>query len=159
VRDKDGVSAALLAAEMVAQLRSEGATVWDRLDALALDHGLHLTRPVTVRFDGADGTDRRSAAMRVFSAGPPEALAGIDRTDWFDLASGEHMAPTTGVVANYGDVRLIVRPSGTEPKLKAYIEVIEPVAGVDDLDRARSAAEARLAAVADDVRAVMLDAS
>lgn len=158
VRDKDGVSAAVVAAEMVAQLGSEGATVWDRLDVMAVDHGLHLTRPVTVRFDGPDGDEQRAAAMKRFTDGPPERLGGMRRSSWFDLARGDHFAPTTGVVAEYGDLRVIVRPSGTEPKLKAYLEVIEPVDGPDDLDRARAAARERIERVAEDVRAVMMGA-
>ncbi len=147
VRDKDGVSAALVAAEMVAGLIEDGQTVWDRLDALAVEHGLHLTAPVTIRFDGPDGDDEREAAMGRFRASPPSVIDGVELGDWFDLADGEHFPPATGVIANYESTRLIVRPSGTEPKLKAYIELVEPVASGADLDRARMAGEERLARI------------
>jgi len=155
VRDKDGISAALVAAEMAADLKADGLTVWDRLDAIAVDHGLYLTAPVTVRFDGPMGNADREAAMGRFSSGPPEALGGTPLTDWFDLADGEHFPPATGLIANYGSTRVIVRPSGTEPKLKAYIELIEPVADLDDLDRARSQAQERMEQIQSEINAVM----
>lgn len=155
VRDKDGISAALVAAEMVADLLAAGLTVWDRLDALAVEHGLHVTAPVTVRFDGPTGDAEREVAMGHFTAGPPEQLAGHDLTDWFDLADGDRFPPATGVIAHYGSTRVIVRPSGTEPKLKAYIELVESVADLDDLARARSNAEERMAQIQAEINAVM----
>lgn len=155
VRDKDGISAALVAAEMAADLKAAGLTVWDRLDALSVAHGLHLTAPVTVRFDGPTGDEERETAMRRFTDGPPASLVGQALTDWFDLADGEHFPPATGLIANYGSTRVIVRPSGTEPKLKAYIEIIEPVADLDDLGRARSEAAKRMQQIQADIQAVM----
>jgi len=156
VRDKDGISAALVAAEMVADLEAEGSTVWDRLDALAVEHGLHVTAPVTVRFDGPTGNDEREVALGRFSAGPPATIAGEALTDWFDLADGEHFPPASGLIANYGTTRVIVRPSGTEPKLKAYIELIEDVADLDDLSRARADADAHMEQIQAQIKAVML---
>lgn len=130
VRDKDGISAALVAAEMVAQLLSAGETVWDRLDALALDHGAHLTGPVSVRFDGAQGAERRKAVMREIVNEPPAELVGETLVSLEDMSLGGDLPPATGLVLHYdGGTRVIVRPSGTEPKLKAYIEVIEPSDG------------------------------
>jgi phosphomannomutase len=155
VRDKDGISAALVAAEMVAALLEQGLTVWDRLDALAVDYGMHLTAPVTIRFDGPTGNDERERVMERFQAHPPEQLDGVDRTDWLDLAAGERFPPATGIIANYGTTRVIVRPSGTEPKLKAYLEVIEPVTGPADLDRARQAGSERLERVRNEIRAAL----
>lgn len=156
VRDKDGISAALVAAEMAADLKAQDLTVWDRLDALAVGHGLHVTAPVTVRFDGPSGNDEREVAMSRFTAGPPATLAGEALTDWFDLAEGEHFPKATGLIANYGTTRVIVRPSGTEPKLKAYIELIEDVVDLADLERARTEASARMERIQAEVRAVML---
>ncbi len=132
VRDKDGISAALVTAELLAVLKLEGETVWDRLDALALEHGAHLTGPVTIRFDGADGNEKRQATMDRVLANPPGAVG--DETvgeetlaSSLDLSKGETLPPATGLVLHYsGGTRVIVRPSGTEPKLKAYVEVIEP---------------------------------
>ena len=155
VRDKDGISAALVAAEMVAALLERGLTVWDRLDALAIEHGLHLTAPVTIRFDGPQGNVEREQVMGRFVDQPPSHLDGIERTDWLDLSAGEQFPPTTGIIANYGSTRVIVRPSGTEPKLKAYIEVIEPVADSADLERARRSGGERLQRVQDEISGVL----
>jgi phosphomannomutase len=155
VRDKDGISAALVAAEMVAVLIEQGITVWDRLDALAVEHGLHLTAPVTIRFDGPDGTTERERVMERFQEQPPAQLDGVERTDWLDLSAGEQFPPATGIIANYGTTRVIVRPSGTEPKLKAYIEVIEPVAGPSELDRARREGAERLQRIRDEIQNVL----
>ena len=127
VRDKDGISAALVAAEMLAGLVADGETVWDRLDALAIEHGAHVTGPVTIRFDGSDGNDRRSATMERVLADPPVELDDERLERSIDLSRGETLPSATGLVLHYsGGTRVIIRPSGTEPKLKAYVEVIEP---------------------------------
>ncbi len=145
VRDKDGISAALIAAEMVAEALTNGETMWDRLDRLALAYGLHLTGPVTIRLPGADGVARRSELLADLIANPPESIAGAKLTDSLDLSLGRDLPPTPGFVMRFGDgTRVIVRPSGTEPKLKTYIEVVEPVEGASDVDAARQRARARL---------------
>ena len=147
VRDKDGISAALVMAELVAGARARGETLWDRLDRLAARLGVYLTGPVTLTFAGDDGVARRSAAMAAAAADPPAALAGVAVADVEDLSKGLHLPPTDGVVWHLADrSRVIVRPSGTEPKLKAYVEVIEPVGGDHAAVRtATVAAEQRLA--------------
>ncbi len=128
VRDKDGISAALVAAEMLASMKRSGRTVWDRLDELATEHGVYKTGPVTVRLPGDDGVLKRQALMERAQAEPPKSLAGAGLESYLDLSLGETLPPADGVVLGYDDrTRVIIRPSGTEPKLKAYIEVIEPV--------------------------------
>ncbi len=145
VRDKDGISAALVAAEMVATARERGETLWDRLDRLAIEHGVHLTGPVTVRLPGADGLARMTDLLDGLLAAPPERLGGSTLVDAEDLSLGRRLPPTPGIVLHYADgTRVIVRPSGTEPKLKAYIEVIESVASADDLRSAATRASERL---------------
>jgi phosphomannomutase len=159
VRDKDGVTAALVAAEMVAGLRRQGRTVWDRLDALAAEHGVHRTGPVSVRLPGATGMARRAEIVDRLVAAPPRHLGGVAVTEVEDLSAGASLPPTEGVVLHLADrTRVIVRPSGTEPKLKGYVEVIEPVddgavdrAAVDRaamdraaVDQARTRADERL---------------
>lgn len=130
VRDKDGISAALVAAEMLASLKRQGLTVWDRIDALAHRHGAYLSGPVTIRLPGADGVTKRAQLMRRVQTSPPESLAGAHVESFLDLSLGETLPAADGVVLLYTDqTQVIVRPSGTEPKLKAYIEVIEPVLG------------------------------
>ena len=156
VRDKDGISAALVFAELVAGAKRRGESLHDRLDELALRHGLYRTRPVTLVFAGPTGTTDRESVMAAIRAEPPKTLAGVDVIETVDLAEGGDLPPTDGVVWHLDDrSRVIVRPSGTEPKLKAYLEVIEPVTDAAALDVATTAAEARLANLADAVSSLL----
>ena len=152
VRDKDGISAALVAAEMVADARSRGETLWDRLDRLAVAHGLHRTAPLSVRLEGADGKTRRAELVRSLVADPPAEVGDSRLVASLDLElgvteQGDRLPATEGVLLRYDDgTRVIVRPSGTEPKLKAYFEVIVPVSGLADLRAAERIATDRLGA-------------
>lgn len=136
VRDKDGISAAVLFCDLVAALRDRGSTIPDQLDLLARRHGVHLTSAVSARLDDA------TAVMRRLRAEPPAAIAGIDVTVR-DLAAARGRDRTdalvfTGTSADGTVLRVTVRPSGTEPKIKCYLEV--RVAASDDLDAARATA-------------------
>ena len=147
VRDKDGISAALLLAEAAAAQRRAGLTLLDRLDDLAREIGLSLTRPLTVRL--AHPRDA-AAILEQLHARPPTTLAGravapVDlRTGWNGLP------PTDGIVLHGDGVRAVVRPSGTEPKLKAYLEA---TASAADSRRNLVGTRARLAAVLDEMQA------
>lgn len=134
VRDKDGISAAVLACDLAATARAEGRSLLDLLDALAVQHGLHLTEPVTVRL-----TEPGSAAMARVRAQLPTALNGQPVT------TQELLPRTDGVRLTGEGLRVVIRPSGTEPKLKAYLQVVEPVADLAALPAARERAVARLA--------------
>ncbi|UCM90016.1 phospho-sugar mutase [Streptomyces marincola] len=145
VRDKDGITAALCAAELASVLKAEGRTPADLLDELALAHGLHATDQLSVRVADLSLIEE---AMRGLRARPPRALAGLAVESAEDLADGgAGLPPTDGLryrLAGTGEVsaaRVVVRPSGTEPKLKAYLEVVLPVADRSALPAARSAAE------------------
>lgn len=152
VRDKDGISAALVAAEAVAEMIADGETVWDRLDRLAVAHGTHLTGPMSIRFAGTDAQEKMSETMTRVLANPPDALAGSPLASSESLAEGRHLPPTAGSLLLFADdTRVIIRPSGTEPKVKAYIEVIEPVNGVADVEASRTRGEQRLIAVSGEV--------
>jgi phosphomannomutase len=144
VRDKDGVTAALVVAEMTATLKSEGRSLSDLLDDLAVAHGVHATDSFAVRV--AD-LSLIGTVMTRLRDNPPEAVAGtaVSRAD--DLATGSDALPLTDGLRYYleDDSRIIVRPSGTEPKLKVYLEVIEPVQA--DLATARRVAAERLAGI------------
>jgi phosphomannomutase len=148
VRDKDGVSAALLVAELAAQLKADGRTMLDRLDDLARAHGVHATDQYSVRV--AD-LSLIAGAMARLRAEPPIQLGGapVERVD--DLSRGsDDLPPTDGLrYLLVGGGRVVVRPSGTEPKLKCYLEVVEPV--TDDLERARAVAAQRLADLRADI--------
>lgn len=143
VKDKDGISAALAVALLAAELRADGRTLLDRLDELAVEHGLFVTGQLSVRVE--DLTLISDAMARLRSA-PPATLLGRP-VAFADLALEE---PAVDAVRLLGDgVRVIVRPSGTEPKLKAYLETVVPVhddagviaargRGADELDQLRA---------------------
>jgi phosphomannomutase len=137
VRDKDGITAALLAAELAAGLKAEGRTVADRLDELALEFGVHATDQLSARFDDLSEI---GAAMGRARRQPPETLLGAP------LTTVEDLLPDNDVLTfRTRAARVVIRPSGTEPKLKAYLEVVEPVADGDVTaarDRARAAQSA-----------------
>lgn len=163
VKDKDGLSAALMVAEMAAYAKAEGTTLVGRLDALAREHGLFATSQLSLRVTDLSDRDVMMARLR---ERPPVSLAGSEVTEVQDLAEGS--VETTGLPATDGvllatadDARVIVRPSGTEPKLKCYIEVHEEVAaGADDaaLGAVRAAAAEHLAAITEDMRTALTGA-
>lgn len=132
VRDKDGISAAVLICDLVAALRSQGRTLSDALDDLARRHGVHVTSAVSRRVQDA------GAAMAALRANPPAVLAGI-AVNVDDLGQRRGLQRTDALVFTGEDIRVVVRPSGTEPKLKSYVEVRR--APADDLETARTQAE------------------
>ncbi len=159
VRDKDGVSAALLVCDLAARLHAEGRDLVDRLDDLAREHGLHATDQLSVR---VTETAAIGAAMARLRGRPPRTLGGlpVERVDDLSLGSPGRtgLPPTDGlrlVLAEGG--RVVVRPSGTEPKLKAYLEVVVPVEPDGDgaVGAARIAAAGRLDAVRADLAEVL----
>jgi phosphomannomutase len=128
VRDKDGIAAALVTADLVARLRAEGATLDDRLAELARRHGLHRSATRALRLERPDGEARRTAVMAALRSDPPATLAGRPVTDVVDHLAGAAPGPADLVVLELdGGAWMAVRPSGTEPKLKVYAEVVEPV--------------------------------
>jgi phosphomannomutase len=152
VRDKDGISALLLLCELAAALKAEGRTLLDLLDEIALAHGLHATDQLSVRV-----TDLAEigAAMARLRAATPATLGGFAVEGVDDLSAGSaELPPTDGLRYRLaGGARVVVRPSGTEPKLKCYLEVVVPVDPEDGVDAARIAAATRLDALREDVRA------
>ena len=150
VKDKDGVSAALLIAEMAAQLKSEGRTVQDVLDELALAHGLYVTEQVSIRVDDLLTI---SKIMQRLRSQTPTSVGGFPVTSFADLEQGvDGLPPTDGLRFELDSgSRIIVRPSGTEPKIKCYLQVVIPVTG-GALDQARGLARERLDAIGADVR-------
>jgi phosphomannomutase len=145
VRDKDGITAALLFAELVAGLKAQGRTVGDRLDDLARVYGAHVTKQWSSTVTGPDGPARIRAVVARLRAAPPTDVAGHPVTEVVDLEAGARgLSPTAGMVLYLDEaktIRIIVRPSGTEPKIKVYFEVVEPVPDGDAAAaRARGAA-------------------
>ncbi|MEV0187646.1 phospho-sugar mutase [Kitasatospora purpeofusca] len=156
VRDKDGITAALLVAELAATLKRSGRTLSDLLDDLALEHGLHATDQLSVRVEDLSVI---ADAMRTLRERPPTTLAGLAVTRADDLTAGSAELPPTDGLRYYlaGDAvrsaRIVVRPSGTEPKLKCYLEVVLPVASAAGLADARARAAELLATVKRDLAA------
>ncbi|MBB3041598.1 phospho-sugar mutase [Nocardioides soli] len=152
VKDKDGVSALLLLCELAAAAKADGRTLVDILDDIALAHGLHATDQLSAR---VTDLGEIAAAMDRLRTTPPSELGGlaVERVD--DLSTGSaDLPPTDGLRYRLADgARVIVRPSGTEPKLKCYLEVVVPVDPDAGVDAARIAAAGRLDALRDDVKA------
>lgn len=143
--DKDGISAAVVVADLIASWKERGIGVQDVLDDLARAHGAHVQRNFSLRLSGPGWEARLVAIAAGVVAAPPSHVAGVpvERLD----------QPADDVIrlllAN-GD-RVVIRPSGTEPKLKVYCEAVEPVADGEAPASARSRAEARLDAMATDL--------
>ncbi len=149
VRDKDGISAALAVVLLAAELKADGRTLVDRLDELAQEHGLFATGQLSAR---VEDLSLISDAMARLRAAPPTTLLGRP-VEYADLADDD---PPVDAVRLLGDgVRVVVRPSGTEPKLKAYLETVVPVhddagliaargRGADELDELRTEMSAAL---------------
>ena len=167
VRDKDGISAAVLFASFASRLRAAGRTLPDELARIRAVDGVFRTQPLTFRLEDTSLIARAMSALR---AHPPQELGGSPVTRVADMAEGyEGLAPTDGIVLlTQAGGRVIVRPSGTEPKLKCYLEAVETVNGMVDETQADEdaaqdpqalvgpawdAAGARLAAITADLRA------
>jgi len=145
VRDKDGITAALLIAELAAAVKSLGHRLSDQLDALAAELGVHLTGQVAIRVSALSQITDTMARLR---AQPPHQLDGhaalvTDRLPEADV-----------LIIRNESARVVVRPSGTEPKLKAYLEVIRPVER-DDVASARASATTALADLTAQVRQLL----
>jgi len=153
VRDKDGVSAALVAAELVAELKAQGLGPLDRLYEIFQAHGAHVTRQRSQRIGGIDWLERITAAMADLRARPPTDVGGRAVLDVEDLLGGSRLPPSDVLIYSLDGARLVIRPSGTEPKCKCYAEVVVPVVGGT---HAASAREVGSAAV-DDVLAAATD--
>jgi phosphomannomutase len=155
VADKDGMSAALVAAELAALCRAEGRTLLDRLDDLSARLGVHATTQVSVRAEGRGGIEALAAVVAGWRRNPPTELGGLAVSEVIDLARGSQALPPTDalVVRLGGHGRVVLRPSGTEPKLKAYLEITTEPPGPDRLADARRETAQRLEALRADVAA------
>jgi phosphomannomutase len=151
VRDKDGVSALLRVAELAAELKAEGRTLLDRLDDIAAEYGVYATDQLSVR---VDDLALIGLTMQRLRDNAPTTLGGFEVEHVDDLSAGsETLPPTDGLrfrLAEGG--RVVVRPSGTEPKIKCYLEVVVPVEH-GDVQAARISGAGRLDAIRGDLAA------
>ncbi|AOZ73513.1 phosphomannomutase [Boudabousia tangfeifanii] len=154
VRDKDGISACLRLASLAQVLKREGRTLQDLLDDLAREHGLYATAPLSIR---VEDLSLIAKGMKNLRENGPKTLAGSKVVEYFDLVNGYQGLPgTDGLLFRTEDNdRVIARPSGTEPKLKCYLEVVMPVKADDDLSQVRKAGAARLDQIKQDMRSAL----
>ncbi|HEY4058014.1 MAG TPA: phospho-sugar mutase [Kofleriaceae bacterium] len=157
VRDKDGVSAAVILAELAAWNRERGKTVLEHLDDIYRKVGLFSTEQVSLTKPGTEGMEEIKAAMTKFRSAPPTELAGHAINAVVDLSRGEGGLPPSDVLVFKldGGRRVIMRPSGTEPKLKSYYEVRVEVADGEPIATARARGLAELAKLRDAHQALL----
>jgi phosphoglucomutase len=154
VRDKDAVSACCILAEVAAWAKDRGWTLYQLLNRIYTEYGYSLETGVSVVRTGRSGAEEIEAMMKRFRENPPREIAGAKVTMICDYASlkghsfvdGEEFSlnmPTTSNVLQYfteDGTKVSIRPSGTEPKIKFYIEVHETVKSADDIQPAKTAA-------------------
>jgi phosphoglucomutase len=159
VRDKDGVSAAALTAEMTLYWRSRGKSLLDRLDDLYIRHGYWQEMGISKYFQGPEGPGIMKGIMEKYRKEPPAALGGIAVTRVRDLKNGADGLPPSDVLQFYLEDGTVVsaRPSGTEPKIKFYATCCTELKSSDakGLAAARAEAKRKLAAIEGDIRAVI----
>ncbi len=153
VADKDGLTAALLAAELAARGVADGWSLLDRLDALEARLGVHRTAQWTRYAEEPDAAEELAGIVASWRRQPPEALGGLAVTEVVDYAHGvDGLPPTDAVAVRLGTAaRVVLRPSGTEPKMKVYLEVVTAPPGTARLAAARQQAARLLEVVTADV--------
>ncbi|MFP4553805.1 MAG: phospho-sugar mutase [Actinomycetota bacterium] len=137
VRDKDGISAALLFIDLMADLHDEGKTIIDRLHELWRRHGLWVSQQTSLVRAGSEGAEAMRRAIARLGSEPPSEVGGIQVTEVVDYRKGAEARPAWLGAQDLIELRLgrqgriLVRPSGTEPKLKIYVDLTEMAAGSD----------------------------
>ena len=174
VRDKDGISAAALTAEMTLYWRSKGRTLLERLDELYVEYGYYEEKSINKYFEGPTGMDVMRGMMEGYRKRQPDALGGIAVSrirdiktglEWAAAGTGAAPGAATKIDLPASDViqwlledgtKVTVRPSGTEPKIKFYVLLrSECEGGAAGLPAARAASASKAAAIAADIRKVI----
>jgi phosphomannomutase len=154
VRDKDGIGAALRLAEMARHLASKKKTLLDRMDEILLAHGLSHQMQWSATLPGPEGKKRIDGAMAALRQTPPRKIGDSPVVRALDAASGEQIVrgekrpsglPTANLLAFQSEdgARLTVRPSGTEPKIKFYLELVGRATRREQVEAARAQLEAK----------------
>jgi phosphoglucomutase/phosphomannomutase len=165
-RDKDAAVAAMLMAELAAQIKAVGQSLHEKLDAIYWQYGYHAESQISVVMPGSQGMEQMAALMAKFRDKPPRTLAGlkvIKVRDYLNLtehAPGSDKRPLDGP---RGDMVMLdlsaegtyvaVRPSGTEPKVKYYMFTYEPAEQLANLDDTKAQHAARLEQLGRDLTA------
>ena len=160
VRDKDAVSACSLLAEICAYAKDQGKTLYDLLMDIYLEYGFSNESTINVVKPGKSGADEIKQMMTDFRNNPPKELGGSPIAVWKDFqtlkatkADGSEETldmPTTSNVLQWfcdDETKVSVRPSGTEPKIKFYIEIKSPMASAADYDACVQAAKDKVEAI------------
>lgn len=167
VRDKDGISALAIAAELVAVLAEKKETLWDRLDGIAREFGLYVSGQRTIVRKGPDGQKELAALMERLRSQDPSTIGGYAVVRRVDFQTGSiqradgvaetiDFPPSNVLVYELaGGSRVIARPSGTEPKAKFYVDVRVDMGAQESLDDARTRAQQALEALADAIVALV----
>ncbi len=161
VRDKDGMSAALWFADLIAFQRAHGKTIEDRLGVLYEEHGLWVSSQKSMVRPGTEGAAEIAAAMNLLRERTPATLGRFDVAGVTDYRDGAEARPRwlaaqALVEFDLGEAgRALVRPSGTEPKLKIYVDLNAPFSEGDDLVAAEAVALGEAAEVAEDLAAFL----
>lgn len=157
VRDKDGVSAALLLADLAAHEKTLGRGLGDRLERLYRNHGLWVSVQKSITRPGSDGLAEIERAMQGLAGAPPQAVGGTTVTRVTDFRVGAEARPrwlpATPLISLEleGGGRVLVRPSGTEPKLKIYVDLCVPLRDSERLSVREEEALAQAQALANQV--------
>lgn len=155
VSDKDGMSAALALATLTNDLTQRGSSLLERLDEIETVYGVHATTQLSIRADGPEGLAKLRQKITDLTDHSPRELGALSVTEASDLALGfRGLLPTDGVWLGLGDTgRVVVRPSGTEAKVKAYVEVTPPQEG--SLSEQRTIAKEIMERVLDSLRGLL----
>jgi phosphoglucomutase len=158
VRDKDGISAAAMTAEMTLYWRSKGKSLLDRLDELYITNGYWQEMGISKYFQGAEGPAIMKGIMEKYRSNPPKMLGGIAVTKVRDIEHGADGLPPSDVLQFFLSDGTVVsaRPSGTEPKIKFYASCCSAVQN-GNLAAAKAEAANKLDAIKKDIRAVIGD--
>lgn len=165
IRDKSSVSACCMFSELTAWAKDKGLSILELLDEIYLRYGYYADKGMNMVRKGRKGAEEIKEMMRNFRENPPKELAGqtiVKILDYasltsLDVASGKQSAlemPTTSNVLQYytdGGIKLSIRPSGTEPKIKFYICVKEPVSKREDLTKARQSAQTKIERITQEI--------
>jgi phosphomannomutase len=165
VNDKDGISAALVLAELAALLKADGRTLLEELERIRRTHGFFKSSQKSVTLPGSEGQERIAMSMRALRDDLPWMIAGHEVSSIWDLSTRRkmHKSGASESIPDWsGDVlvfdleeggRISVRPSGTEPKIKFYFEVVESLVPSEPMDAAEARGKKRLEALEEDLLA------